>query len=175
LPVILQLSQILNVANYITGLQYVHTVFSLAAPSLNVNGLESSALSALVKREQVDLEPYDRRLHDRLQGLYENLEKETLSVSRLRRDGGPNAVKAFQDSWDRELLSVEELLKVEKETVDQREKDDVLNLKPLERQENVEMDYARGLEMLRQLKSKFPATTAKLERASESVAYAESK
>jgi hypothetical protein len=119
----------------------------MAAPSLNVNGMEHAALNNLLNRDAVDIEPYDRRLHEKLQGMYETLEKETLEVSRLRREAGPAAATNFKNDWEKEIQEMEAALQFDGRS------EDALVVVPLERQQNVEKDYQRGLETLQTLKN----------------------
>ncbi|KAH0543979.1 hypothetical protein FGG08_001746 [Glutinoglossum americanum] len=131
------------------------------------------ALRRRVEELVHEFEPYDRRLHTRVQTLQASIESSTLALSQLRRDAPAAAADAYiRQSAERAAAAAAAVaeLNAAATVVEGRMP---LDLKPLERQEEVERAYGRSLEVLGGLKSGLPATAAKLERARKAAEHVE--
>jgi kinetochor protein Mis14/NSL1 len=124
----------------------------------------------------IEFEPYDRRLHSRVQVLQSSLESSTLSLSSLRREAPAAAADAYVRRSNEQAAAttaaVAALNAAATGTADAAQPA-LLDLKPLERQADVERAYGTGLEELGALKSRLPATAARLERAKDAAEYVE--
>ncbi|KAI9868453.1 MAG: hypothetical protein M1813_005897 [Trichoglossum hirsutum] len=156
--------------------EYVQQIFELARHSISINGMDASAVSEIFSRETEEFEPYDRRLHSRVQVLQSSLESSTLSLSSLRREAPAAAADAYVRRSNEQAAAttaaVAALNAAATGTADAAQPA-LLDLKPLERQADVERAYGTGLEELGALKSRLPATAARLERAKDAAEYVE--
>lgn len=151
---------------------------TLAAPNLLINGHELPANPALLtevgegsKEERVEeYEPFDDKLRDRVAKLLQQESELLVEVGQLRRTAPLKAA----EMWKEELSWVDDINKDESMEIDEQEmrKRADLGVEKLERQEEVEAMWKRGVDGLGRLKREMPATAAKMERAKRAGEYA---
>ncbi|KAL2045501.1 hypothetical protein N7G274_001929 [Stereocaulon virgatum] len=151
--------------------EYIHQTLTLALPSLTFNGLDPSPKilrpDPIPETTETDdsgnYEPYDPRLAKKLQMLYMEFETQSTRVAELRKEVPGAAAKRHMDRLEGELQKEREAEAERQETkVDPSAMD--LDLGTLERRDDVETMWGRGLEGLVEL-GKMPGVLAKLERA----------
>lgn len=161
-------------------LQYILLTFTLAFPSLTLNGLDPSP--KLLRPEPTpettetddngNYEPYDPRLAEKLRTLYAEFESQSTRVAELRREVPGAAAKRYMERLEGELQKESEAEAEKEESKTDLDAMD-LDLGTLERRENVEGMWGRGTEGLVEL-GKVPGVLAKLERAGKAVDFVES-
>lgn len=100
-----------------------------------------------------EFEPYDRKLHDRMKALHAELESETLKVSELRREAPARATKIYEAQLMKEFESDERILAEIAKKIEVGEKAGDLGIKPLERKQDTEEEYAKSAEILKGLQT----------------------
>ena len=158
----------------LTSLQYINQTFTLAAPNLLINGHELPANSTLLtaaSAEQADdqveeYEPFSDSLRDRVAKLLQAESELLVEVGQLRREAPVKAAGMWKEelSWA-EDIGKEEDMEIEEENVD-------LGVDKLERQDDVEANWKRGVSGLERLKKELPATAARMEKAKKAGEYA---
>lgn len=109
--------------------------------------------SYLKKDDAEEFEPYDRKLHDRMKSLHAEVEFETLKVSELRREAPARATKIYEAQLMKEFESDERILAEIGKKIEVGEKAGDLGIKPLERKQDTEEEYARSAEILKGLQT----------------------
>lgn len=125
------------------------------------------------KEEKVEeYEPFDDKLRDRVAKLLQQESELLVEVGQLRRTAPLKAV----EMWKEELSWVNDLNKEIEEDVNGEAPAGLVNVDigvdKLERQEEVEATWKRGVDGLERLKREMPATAAKMERAKRAGEYA---
>lgn len=123
------------------------------------------------KEENVEeYEPFDDKLRDRVTKLLQQESELLVEVGQLRRTAPLKAA----EMWKEELSWVDYMNKDAEVELDEEEirKGADLGVDKLERQEEVEATWKRGVEGLERLKREMPATAAKMERAKRAGDYA---
>lgn len=157
---------------------YITQTLSLALPSLAINGLDAdTSMLADAKSDDAEdesnYEPYDPRLAEKLRTLYRQLEWEHTRVAELRREAPGAAARAYveRSEMERELEKGRER-EVEGEMEMEGGRDRGLDGVRLERGEEVERMWGRGLEGLAEL-GKVPEVVARMERAGKAAEVVE--
>ncbi|KAI9787755.1 MAG: hypothetical protein M1839_000287 [Geoglossum umbratile] len=158
--------------------EYVQRTFEYARHSISINGMDAAAEAAMFGRATEEYEPYDRRLHARLQALQASLEAQTLALSQLRRSAPAAAAAAYvQGEVEQAAAAAAAVARLGAAAavvvVEEPRVVGVLNVPPLERQADVEGAYGTAVAELGGLKSGLPATAARLERARKAAEYVE--
>ncbi|KAH8151634.1 uncharacterized protein LAJ45_04256 [Morchella importuna] len=156
--------------------EYVRRTFEHAVRNISVNGMDAGPIETYIsKNEMEELEPYDRKLHTRFTTLQAQLDEETEKLAKLRREAPFDAAKAYEDALKRELEGDERIIQsLANEDITDPEAGS-LGIRPLERKEDIEEDYARTAEILKALQTSLPATAHKLTRANDALDYVQSK
>ncbi|KAL8774990.1 MAG: hypothetical protein Q9209_000469 [Squamulea sp. 1 TL-2023] len=149
--------------------EYIKSTLTLALPSLAINGLDAETSMLVDDKDSTEVEdesnyePYDPRLAERLRTLYRQLEWEHTRVAELRREAPGAAARAYMERLEgvREVERVRER-EVEGEMLGEREGG--LEGIGLERGEEVERMWGRGLEGLVELRE-VGEVVKKIERA----------
>lgn len=111
-----------------------------------------------------EYEPFSEALRDRAAKLLRTEEELLLEVGQLRREAPAKAAAV----WREELARDEELGGDEEEL----EEGGGVRVERLERQEEVERSWRKGVEGLGGLKREFPAKAARMEKAKRAAEYA---
>ena len=158
-------------ANFGSELQYIMQTFTLAIPSLTINGLDASDSVLVPNPPQThstpdakqNYEPYDPRLAAKVRSLYATLETETTRVAELRREAPPKAVGLYVVKLRAEMEEEQRRVENAKLKVAKLESLDGLNVK-FERAAEVAVSWERGVEELDGLRG-ITEGVARLERA----------
>ncbi|KAL8915566.1 MAG: hypothetical protein Q9171_000131 [Xanthocarpia ochracea] len=148
--------------------EYITQTLTLALPSLAINGLDAET-SMLVDdntnevEDESNYEPYDPRLAERLRTLYRQLEWEHTRVAELRREAPGAAARAYIERLEA-VREVEREREKEVEMEMEGSRDGGLEKIMLERGEEVERMWGRGLEGLVEL-GRVAEVVTRLERA----------
>ncbi|KAL8854062.1 MAG: hypothetical protein Q9221_001185 [Calogaya cf. arnoldii] len=149
---------------------YISRTLTLALPSLAINGLDAEP-SMLVSddgtnenvEDDSNYEPYDPRLAERLRTLYRQLEWEHTRVAELRREAPGAAARAYVERLEA-LKELERAREREVEVEMEGVREAGLGNIGLERGEDVEKTWGRGLEGLVEL-GRVTDVVARMERA----------
>ncbi|KAL9586717.1 MAG: hypothetical protein Q9212_000725 [Teloschistes hypoglaucus] len=149
--------------------EYITQTLSLALPSLAINGLDAdpSMLADAEKKEAEDesnYEPYDPRLAETLRTLYRQLEWEHTRVAELRREAPGAAARAFEERLEHERETEREREREAEEEFTDATREGGLEAVVLERPEDMDKMWGRGLEGLMELR-KVTEIMARMERA----------
>ncbi|KAL2752105.1 hypothetical protein ACRALDRAFT_2128240, partial [Sodiomyces alcalophilus JCM 7366] len=155
--------------------QYINKTFTLAAPSLSINGFDADpavflasngalgAESDTPQEPQVEYEPWDGRLRDRVEDLARQEEELLNEIAALKKSVPASVAAAYAQRLREEAARDEEALREwKKQPVPQEV---TLDVGLLERQEAVEDAHRRAVEGLGRVKREMPATVARMERA----------
>lgn len=153
--------------------EYILQTFTLALPSLSLNGLDPSptllrpdpATQATATDDNGNYEPYDPRLGEKLRTLYAEFEAQSTRVAELRREVPGAAARRYMERLEGELQKEREETKMDLGVME-------LDMGTLERREDVERMWVKGTEGLVEL-GKVPGVLAKLERAGKAVEVVE--
>lgn len=156
--------------------EYITQTLTLALPSLAINGLdaETSMLADANTNEVEDesnYEPYDPRLAEKLRTLYRQLEWENTRVAELRREAPGAAARAYVERLESER-EVEKGREREIEGMMKGSSEGVVEIVGLERGEEVEKTWGRGLQGLAEL-ANITEVMARLERAGKAAEMVE--
>lgn len=164
--------------------EYINETFSLALPSLSINGIDGpTAYPSLsptkdqgLRTEVMDdvddgnYEPHDPRLSEKLRTLYMQHEQETTRVAELRRDAPGAAARAFMERLRGEMQAERNAdLDI---NMEEGEGEALRGLGTLERKEDVERIWGRGVHGLKGLEE-VTGVIAKLERAAKAAEVVE--
>ncbi|KAK0611518.1 hypothetical protein B0T14DRAFT_530565 [Immersiella caudata] len=162
---------------------YINQTFTLAAPNLTINGLPvdpshfigSSISSASATTPLVQYEPFDARKRYKMEDLAREEEDLLRSIAALKRRVPAATAAAFASASKNGMAADEAALeavraKVENEGAISGRKA-VEGLGGLDRQEELEEEFAATVETLGRLKREMPATVAKMERARVTAGY----
>ncbi|KAK3985907.1 hypothetical protein QBC44DRAFT_145599 [Cladorrhinum sp. PSN332] len=173
---------------------YITQTFTLALPSLTINGFPLSTLPASSHhptsssstsspsstsrknppQPEIQYTPFDSRKRDRIESLVSQEEDLLRSIASLKRRVPVSVSSAYLNSTNLAIQQDDEFLqsiisnsndhKIKEEGRESGKK--VLEgMGPLERQENVESSFREAVEGLARLKKNMPAVVAKMERA----------
>ncbi|CAF9942814.1 MAG: hypothetical protein ALECFALPRED_010086 [Alectoria fallacina] len=155
--------------------EYIIQTFTLALPSMTLNGLDPSpallhpnpAREAHAPDDNSNYEPYDLRLAERLRSLYAEFDTQSTCVAELRRDAPGAAARGYVERLEAKLESEKDL---EKERESKGVYMDVVDLDmgTLRRKNDIENMWRRGTAGLVEL-GKVPGVLAKLERAEKAL------
>lgn len=116
--------------------------------------MDAGPVESYMKKDGAEeFEPYDRKLHDRMQSLHTELESETLKVSELRREAPARATKIYEAQLMKEFEGDERILAEIAKKIEVGDKAGDLGIKPLERKQDTEEEYARSAEILKGLQT----------------------
>ncbi|ROT35817.1 hypothetical protein SODALDRAFT_352708 [Sodiomyces alkalinus F11] len=151
--------------------QYINKTFTLVAPNISINGLDADpaaflasngAAGAAPQEPQVEYEPWDGRLRDRVEDLARQEEELLNEIAALKKSVPASVAAAYARRLKEEAARDEEALRErKKQPVSEVE----LDVGLLERQEAVEDAHSRAVEGLGRVKREMPATVARMERA----------
>ena len=110
----------------------------------------------------IDMEPFDAQLLERVQSLYREIEQKTLEITSLRRSTPLEAAALFQQSCNLRNNDIP-ISEVSSTSID--------TSMQIPREEEVKETFSKGMKVLKDLKKGVPATSAKLERAKEVVSH----
>ncbi|KAK4176498.1 hypothetical protein QBC36DRAFT_213868 [Triangularia setosa] len=168
---------------------YITKTFTLALPSLSINGslspppspttLFSSSHFPSSAHPEEHYEPFDPRKRNKIESLVSQEEDLLRSIAQLKRRVPAATASAFINDTNSQLSSDEAMLQV----VIERAREEGLDsgrkalegMGGLDRQEDVEQSYTRAVDTLGRLKSDMPAVVAKMERARVAGEYVVSK
>ncbi|KAL8713944.1 MAG: hypothetical protein Q9220_002090 [cf. Caloplaca sp. 1 TL-2023] len=159
---------------------YVTRTLSLALPSLAINGLDADksmlvgADESTVLEDESNYEAYDPRLAEKLRTLYRQLEWEHTRVAELRREAPGAAARAYEERLQLEMEEDKRRAgEVEGEVMELvGKREGGLEEVRLERGEEVEMMWGRGLEGLVEM-GKVTEVVARMERAGKAAGVVE--
>ncbi|KAF4628980.1 hypothetical protein G7Y89_g9173 [Cudoniella acicularis] len=166
---------------------YINQVFLAIGPNITINGLSPkpdlmNSLLTSTSPNNPDIieehEPFNQKLFEKAKELARQEEDLIEEIATLRRKV-PNAVventkKRFREETEADeeaLRRVDERIKQkEKERIDRRG-GDVLGVGKLERQDEVERNWEKGVKGLEKVVKTMPETVAKCERAGKAETY----
>lgn len=117
------------------------------------------------------MEPLDTKLFARAADLTRQEEDLRIEIAGLRRTAPLKAVEAWKAQYKSSIEADEEVLRAARENVAKEEHGNQLGIERLERQEEVERSWARGVEGLENLKKGMPGTAARMEGAKKAGDY----
>ncbi|MCJ1351678.1 MAG: hypothetical protein MMC33_001662 [Icmadophila ericetorum] len=158
--------------------QFIQKTYTLALPSLAINGLDASpsiltapSTSTTPSKPRRSQEPiyedYDPRLQSKLQSLYTTLESEATKVAELRREAPQKAARAYLERLEREIVEEEGRFLAARGLVGRNEEGGLGGIK-LERMESVKERFESAVTKVEGLKG-VTETVGKLERGREVV------
>ncbi|KAG7293767.1 hypothetical protein NEMBOFW57_003824 [Staphylotrichum longicolle] len=170
---------------------YILKTFTLAAPSLTINGLPlpPAAAAALLSPDndtttnnqnktpevQYEYEPFDGRKRDRIEQLIAEEESLLRSIAQLKRRAPQAAASRWAEASRASLEADEAALSVACEKVAEEGavsgRKALEGMGALERQGDVEGRWAEAVEGLGRLKREMPSAVAKMERARVAAGY----
>lgn len=132
----------------------------------------SELITSLVSSE---IEPFDAKLAQRVQSLSAQIENQTLQLASLRRDAPAATAKKFEDEFQRRSEEDAARVKKQSELDAQAAKELKLDVGEMERLDEVQGTWQRGMEELEELKGRVGGTVARVERARRAVDFVEGK
>lgn len=116
--------------------------------------MDAGPVESYMKKDSTEeFEPYDRKLHDRMKSLHTELEIETLRVSQLRREAPAEATKIYEAQLIEEFEGDEKILAEIAKKIEVGDRAGDLGIKPLERKQDTEGEYATSAEILKGLQT----------------------
>ncbi|KAK9320782.1 kinetochore protein Mis14 like-domain-containing protein [Lipomyces orientalis] len=159
--------------------EFILRTIELSKHSLVVNGIEGAdpSLDSLMKGADLDkdeetdkYEPFDLELNEQVRELYSEIDKETVEVTKLRREGPLRALEAYKsklDTLDEQRANAQ----TESMDMDDAEFVDVKMQEFLPRSEIIAAGFESLIATLRDMKKNVPATAAKLDRAEAAITH----
>ena len=124
-------------------------------------------------KRNVEIEPFDTKLAQRIQTLSGQIEKHTLDLANLRRTAPAQTSQRFQQSFT--TASEQDNARLQQygdERLDEARQTKI-DIGKIERLDEVQTTWQYGSENLNALKSELGATVAKMERAQQAVEFVE--
>ncbi|KAI0143653.1 hypothetical protein GGR57DRAFT_346245 [Xylariaceae sp. FL1272] len=157
--------------------EYITKTFTLAAPNLTINGLDvpmstvsqSSPQSKNTEPEEV-YESFDGRKRARVEALTAEEEDLLRDIAQLKKSVPGTVATAWADASKKGIRADEEQLEKVLEKVS-GEEGAKLDVKNLERQDEVELSLKDAVRGLGRLKREMPAVVARMERARKAGEY----
>ena len=129
--------------------------------------LSSSSASAAIHTEEY--EPIDTKLHAHAKDLMRKEEDLLEEIAALKREVPLQAAANWREALKSGIEADDEALRTASQAEDA--KDMNLDIRPLQRQEELERTWSRGVQCLERLKKEMPGKTAKMERAKRAADY----
>src|SRR5690606_12155090 len=85
--------------------QFLDTLFGLALPNIEINGVTPSKLPKEGDEEEEQLEDYDYALNEQVMKVQGDVEKETEKVAKLRREGPGKVVAGVRTNLENALAN----------------------------------------------------------------------
>ncbi|KAK5108516.1 hypothetical protein LTR62_008256 [Meristemomyces frigidus] len=157
---------------------YIAQTFTMAKSNLCINGLSDVEMETeLARAEQgeEEIEPFDAKLAQRLQGLSAQIEAQTLALANLRRTAPDETARKWEDGFGKQGQELEEKMKAE----EARRMEEAVNVDVSvvqgDRADEIERSLRLGQEGLGVLKQGMGGTVARLEKARMVVEVVEEK
>ncbi|KAK0649406.1 hypothetical protein B0T16DRAFT_410022 [Cercophora newfieldiana] len=163
---------------------YINQTFTLAAPNLSINGLpvdpshfvsSSASTSSSATTPLVQYEPFDPRKRYRMEDLAREEEDLLRSIAALKRRVPAATAGAYAAAGKNGMAADEAALEAAKARVESEGaasgRKALEGVRALDRQEELEEEFAATVETLGRLKRDMPATVAKMERARVAAGY----
>ncbi|KAK1753094.1 hypothetical protein QBC47DRAFT_327009 [Echria macrotheca] len=166
---------------------YITQTFTLASKNISINGLpvnpshhhlslSPSSSSSPTQEPQIQYEPFDARLREKMESLAREEEDLLRSIAQLKRRVPSTTAAAFASASRAGIQADEAALanareRVESEAAAASGAKALEGVGPLDRQAEVEKRYRATVETLVGLKKDMPATVAKMERARVAAGY----
>ncbi|KAK4224568.1 hypothetical protein QBC38DRAFT_485241 [Podospora fimiseda] len=166
---------------------YITQTFTLALPSLTINGLplttlpttpdaNSSSSSNPDPEPEIQYTPFDPRKRDKIESLVSQEEDLLRSIASLKRKVPSSVAKTYLTQTNQGIENDDEFIEsliTKKIRIEGQEngKKVLEGMGPLERQEDVERTFKEGVEGLGKLKKNLPSVVAKMERAKGAGGY----
>jgi len=103
------------------------------------------------------------------------MENNTLQLANLRRNAPAESARKFQESFTQQLEDFDARLKKQAEADLATAKESKLDVGDIERLDEVQETWQKGMEELGELKARMGGTVAKMERAQRAVDFVEGK
>ncbi|USP80121.1 hypothetical protein yc1106_07395 [Curvularia clavata] len=133
-------------------------------------GMDQGAESLVEKEE---FEAFDEKLRSQLSAAVARRDALVAKISAHRRSTGKTAAEAFVQRWETDGAEVEAAWREMLQRVGVVNEADEVDVKALERQEEVERNWERAVQGLQRLNKGLPETRARLERAGDVLGYLE--
>lgn len=157
---------------------YISQVFLTTSPNITINGLspsqdmiKSMLTTSDMTRSIEQHEPFNPKLWERAKELARQEEDLIEEIAALRRKMPGVAAENVKSGFKREIEADEKALRGRLEASGERESKAWLGVGKLERQEEVERAWDRGVEGLGRLKKTMPEMLAKKEKAEKVEEY----
>ncbi|KAH3674821.1 hypothetical protein WICMUC_003024 [Wickerhamomyces mucosus] len=153
---------------------FIYEILESAKPSMNIDGTDTSrSIKELLENPSNEVEPFDFSLQDKVRKLYQQVEDETIKLTKLRREKPSNIKDGYQASFDQSFSMLEKLQKEteevnqeqsDKENRDIEEKENIFNEKVLSKLDFFVQDYENSLFTAKELKDKIPEERKNIEK-----------
>ncbi|KAG9942785.1 hypothetical protein KCU85_g9095, partial [Aureobasidium melanogenum] len=156
--------------------QYLAKVFEDVKANLAVNGLEGKEMEEAVKMAEgrgEELEPYDTKLSQKLQGLSAQIENLTLQLANLRREAPAKAAAAYAAKLQTEDQTFQEARRAaeEEHKAKTQEEKDLCGVSQVRDWDECERNWEQATKGLVNVKESIGATSARLVQARDAAAY----
>lgn len=165
----------------LTPFQYINQTFTYAAPNLSINGMDAdpslflssdaTSLSPSKQKQpepQIEYEPWDGRLRQRVEDLARQEEELLNEIAALKKTVpahvASETARRYREAAERDEQAIQERRRAIEEAVAARQ-GGVLDIDRLDRQDAVEAAHRGAVEGLGKVKREMPSTVAKMERA----------
>ncbi|KAF2772573.1 hypothetical protein EJ03DRAFT_368005 [Teratosphaeria nubilosa] len=150
---------------------YIKNTFTAAKDSLSINGLSSLEMeSELAKaQEGQEIEPFDTKLAQRLQSLAAQIDHQTLQLANLRKNAPADTARKYQREVEKaEIARDAEMARIGEEKVARAKETEVRGAE-VQRLEEMEGVWRRGVDGVDGLKGELGGTVGRVERAKRAV------
>ncbi|KAI0397571.1 hypothetical protein F5Y17DRAFT_414980 [Xylariaceae sp. FL0594] len=170
--------------------EYITKTFTLAAPNISINGLPvdpsqiTSSSSPNVTQQATEpeeiFEPFDARKRARVEALTAEEEDLLRDIAQLKKSVPRSVAGAWAEGLKKGVRDDESALESVNQTQTQTQTQagggggggsNRIEIKPLERQQDVEQTFERAVQGLARTKKDMPAVVARMERARKAGEY----
>ncbi|CAM9013592.1 unnamed protein product, partial [Wickerhamomyces anomalus] len=138
---------------------FIYEIFEASKNSLDIDGATGNrdSLRSLLENSTNEVEPFDFSLQDQVRKAYQEVEQETIKLTKMRRDAPSEIKKSYEDSLEQSLSKIETLQK-ELENLESENEADIENHEDQfkrgvsSRLEDMISDYEESMRSIKEIK-----------------------
>lgn len=161
---------------------FIYEIFEASKNSLDIDGATGNrdSLRSLLENSTNEVEPFDFSLQDQVRKAYQEVEQETIKLTKMRRDAPSEIKKSYEDSLEQSLSKIETLQK-ELENLESENEADIENHEDLFKQgvssrlEDIISDYEESMRSIKEIKDQMPQERNEIEKLNNIIEFLQQK
>lgn len=161
---------------------FIYEIFEASKNSLDIDGATGNrdSLRSLLENSTNEVEPFDFSLQDQVRKAYQEVEQETIKLTKMRRDAPSEIKKSYEDSLEQSLSKIETLQK-ELEILESENEADIENHEDQFKQgvssrlEDIISDYEESMRSIKEIKDQMPQERNEIEKLNNIIEFLQQK